>query len=531
MTEFIKQPFIRIEGNEFSLSFEQLDKFENKVFYEDQDLFIDLNSIKRFRDYLNIDDSERRKFNFQTNVFNNSRSNFTYLNKQDAKDAQVNRFHHAELGCFYFVKDYFPNNFTLKDYQQEGIQWLQDKNFRLLADDMGLGKTAQSITAATALFKQSLIRHVLIICPRSLMTNWVDELKIWANPFKSIEVHSEASDEQLWKKLIGHAHFFIINYDQLRKIPIELEGFAPDLIIADEAHKLRKASSLIHQKLFDLSKLSNRFWALTGTPIEKNVDDLINIMKVVNPNSFTPELSKLSNTSIKGYFKKDFLRRLKNDVLNELDPPEEKTFFLELNANQRKFYDQIRKSMFLDLDRSKALKYFNELRQICDVFKSSGTKIEFCIDLIHKISNLDEKVVIFSFSLNPLYALQKKIINEFDKEKSLIYEGDMSSVERSEAIKKFKSSKKTTCLLCSGKIASEGLNLTEANHVIFLNEWWNPSSNMQAQDRVLRIGQTKQVNIYKLRTKNTVEQSLDVILKSKKDINLEVIEKMVRGNS
>ena len=64
MTEFIKQPFIRIEGNEFSLSFEQLDKFENKVFYEDQDLFIDLNSIKRFRDYLNIDDSERRKFNF-----------------------------------------------------------------------------------------------------------------------------------------------------------------------------------------------------------------------------------------------------------------------------------------------------------------------------------------------------------------------------------------------------------------------------------------------------------------------------------
>ena len=165
------------------------------------------------------------------------------------------------------------------------------------------------------------------------------------------------------------------------------------------------------------------------------------------------------------------------------------------------------------------------------VFKSSGTKIEFCIDLIHKISNLDEKVVIFSFSLNPLYALQKKIITEFDKDKSLIYEGDMSSAERSEAIKKFKSSEKTTCLLCSGKIASEGLNLTEANHVIFLNEWWNPSSNMQAQDRVLRIGQTKQVNIYKLRTKNTVEQSLDLILKSKQDINLEVIEKMVRGNS
>ena len=114
--------------------------------------------------------------------------------------------------------------------------------------------------------------------------------------------------------------------------------------------------------------------------------------------------------------------------------------------------------------------------------------------------------------------------------RSLIYEGEMSSEDRTQTIKKFKSDKTISSLLCSGKIASEGLNLTEANHVIFLNEWWNPSSNLQAQDRVLRIGQTKQVNIYKLRTKNTVEQSLETILQSKKEINLEVIEKMVREN-
>ena len=105
----------------------------------------------------------------------------------------------------------------------------------------------------------------------------------------------------------------------------------------------------------------------------------------------------------------------------------------------------------------------------------------------------------------------------------------MDLEERNNAINSFKGGLEPFALLCSGKIAGEGLNLTEANNVIFLNEWWNPSSNNQARDRVHRIGQTKEVMIYNLRTKNTVEQSLDTILKEKKDITKEVIEGMIRS--
>jgi len=103
----------------------------------------------------------------------------------------------------------------------------------------------------------------------------------------------------------------------------------------------------------------------------------------------------------------------------------------------------------------------------------------------------------------------------------------MDSIERERALSQFKKSKETVVLLCSGKVASEGLNLTEANNVVFINEWWNPSSNKQAQDRVLRIGQKKGVTIIHLRSKWTIEEKLDVILHDKASINLEVVEALV----
>jgi SNF2 family DNA or RNA helicase len=120
------------------------------------------------------------------------------------------------------------------------------------------------------------------------------------------------------------------------------------------------------------------------------------------------------------------------------------------------------------------------------------------------------------------------IQKDFGINSSLIYEGKMDLDERNNVINIFKNNIETFALLCSGKIAGEGLNLTEANNVIFLNEWWNPSSNNQARDRVHRIGQDKAVSIFNLRTKNTVEESLAQILDKKKSITNEVIEAMVK---
>lgn len=448
-------------------------------------------------------------------------------NKSKIRDYIIDRFSQNHLIAPFFKKSFYPDDFELKDYQEDGINWLKQAKGRLLADDMGLGKTAQSLVAASELFKSGEIERVLIICPRSLMQNWADEIEIWAQSFKCFLVSSNANTEKLWRGIIRHSHFFIINYDQMRAVKNPIVEFVPDLIICDEAHKLRKKTSLIHKGLKKISPLTKRFWALTGTPIEKNTDDLISLMQIITPNIFNSSSRKLSPIAIKGLVRNNILRRLKSDVLNDIGDLNQKTFYLDLEDIQQREYDSIKKKMLLS-SGDDTLKYFNDLRAICDEFNGSSIKYSFAMDLIEKIKYKNEKVIIFSYRLNCLESMNKIIQDEYGKNSSLIYEGRMDFDERNKSINTFKNDSETFALLCSGKIAGEGLNLTEANNVIFLNEWWNPSSNNQARDRVYRIGQDKTVSIYSLRTKNTVEELLAQILIEKKNITNEVIEAMVK---
>ena len=365
------------------------------------------------------------------------------------------------------------------------------------------------------------------MCPRSLMQNWADEIRIWAQSFKCFVVSSEVNTEDLWKGIISYGHFFIINYDQARKIPPSLQNKTPDLIICDEAHKLRKKTSKVHLGLEKLSSNAKRFWALTGTPIEKDTNDLISLMQLIRPNAYNSNIRKLPQSTIKSMMSKNVLRRLKLDVLSDLTDLKEQTIYLKLDEKQQEKYDQV---MMLAKKQKKddLLRSFNKLRDICNDYNGESSKYDFAEDLLHKISLKKEKVVIFSYKLRPLKEMQSRIEKEYGPKSSFIFEGKMDISERNDAINNFKTNPKTFVLLCSGKIAGEGLNLFEANNVIFLNEWWNPSSNNQARDRVYRIGQTKDVYIYNLRTKDTIEEEIENILKQKESITYNVIEKMVK---
>ncbi len=498
---------------------------KNDILFEDDLILIDHSSLKIFCNYFkyskqDMEISVNIKYSdFETEVM--FLNNKTYIN-----DYIKNRYKRDELSACFFKKKLFPENFILKPYQKEGIKWLKSKKGRLLADDMGLGKTAQSIVAATSLIRSGHIKNVLIVCPRSLMQNWSDEIKIWAKSFKCIVVYSEVNQEELWKGIASYGHFFIINYDQTRNIPPSLIENTPELIICDEAHKLRKKTSQLHNGLKNLSQHSKRFWALTGTPIEKNTEDLISIMQIVRPNAYSSNMRKLPDSSIKGIMMKNVLRRLKSQVLDDITDLEQKIIYLPLNKEQQDEYDKV---LFYAQKQKKdeLLKSFNTLRSICDDFNGCSSKYDFASDIIEKIHLKNEKVVVFSYKLKPLKEMHTRIKKQFNQNSSYIYEGKMDVDERNEALNNFKNNEETFVLLCSGKVAGEGLNLTEANNVIFLNEWWNPSSNNQARDRVHRIGQQKNVTIYKLRSKNTVEEYIEDILNEKKEITENVIEKMV----
>jgi len=498
----------------------------NEVLFEDNLLLINKASLVACKKFIKTENTnEQISLKIPQSFF---ATDISFLkNKSKIRDYIIGRFTQNQLIAPFFKKTYYPENFKLKNYQEDGINWLKQAQGRLLADDMGLGKTAQSIVAATELFKLAEIERVLIVCPRSLMQNWADEIEIWAQSFKCYLVSSDVNTEKLWKGIIRHGHFFIINYDQMRSVQNSIIEFAPDLIICDEAHKLRKKTSLIHKGLKKISPLTKRFWALTGTPIEKNTDDLVSLMQIVTPNIFNSSTRKLSPLAIKGLVRKNVLRRLKSDVLDDIGDLNQNTFYLELEDVQQNEYDKVKKKMLLS-SGDDTLKYFNNLRAICDEYNGSSVKYTFAMDLIEKIKYKNEKVIIFSYKLNSLETMHEMIQKEFGINSSLIYEGKMDLEERNNVINSFKNDSETFALLCSGKIAGEGLNLTEANNVIFLNEWWNPSSNNQARDRVHRIGQDKTVSIYNLRTKNTVEELLAEILSEKKNITNEVIEAMVK---
>ena len=148
--------------------------------------------------------------------------------------------------------------------------------------------------------------------------------------------------------------------------------------------------------------------------------------------------------------------------------------------------------------------------------------------MIEKIIINNEKIVIFSFWLSPLKQLNTLLHEKYNQNFSIVYDGSLDKDEKEEVLNKFKTDQPCYVLLCSGKIGGEGLNLTEANHMIFINSWWNPSNNNQARDRIVRIGQDKKCFIHNLRTVDTIETRIDEILKDKNNITDLVIESLVR---
>jgi len=401
-------------------------------------------------------------------------------------------------------------NDYLYSYQRQGVAWLLRHHRGMLADDMGLGKTYQAISAARRLIRSGRINWGLIVVPKSLTNNWLDELNKWAPELKVVNVRRiDINEDGGWLKLIGSNHLVITTYESLRGDIQKIIDYPPDLIIADEAHRLRKRDSLTFQSFRTIQ--SKYLWALTGTPIERSAEDLIVLMSLIEPRQFAMNDLSLHRSSLQARARPFFIRRTKSEVLTQLPPVIERTEIIELSDGQRKTYDRITRSGAF----SNHLAKFSKLREICDYDEITGesSKIDRIIELVNDISLANEKVVIFSYTLTPLYVLKNNFKNLNIDYRILL--GEISIEERRKVIDEFKNQSNVVALLASTKVAAEGLTLTEANNVIFVNKWWNPSSNLQARDRVVRIGQQKVVQVTSFKSKSTLEESLERILVDK----------------
>ena len=254
--------------------------------------------------------------------------------------------------------------------------------------------------------------------------------------------------------------------------------------------------------------------------MERGTEDFATLLSLLDNRAFTPSDASLSPMAFRARAKRFVLRREKWDVIGELPPVVRRHEHLEMTSNQAKQYKQP--------CRTKGSRHlfaeFNRLLTACDYAETGdSTKLDRIVTILGKIKAAGEKAIVFSFRLEPLRLLAQRLRSEGIAYEVL--EGKMDADERQEAVGRFKHGT-PVALLASMRVASEGLTLVEANHVLFVNRWWNPSQNQQATDRAVRIGQQRTVFVYTFTMKDTVEETLDAILHGKEQLFDELVRQL-----
>lgn len=413
-------------------------------------------------------------------------------------------------------------------FQRNGVEWLTENcGGRVLADDMGLGKTIQVLAAIRLLFNRARIRRVLVLCPKSLVANWEAELGKWAPELgTAVVTPSGRIRESAWRALAWRRHVLLTNYEQMRGPPQALQANPPDLIVADEAHRLRKRSAKATAGVMRLA--TERFWALSGTPLERDTDDLATILSLIEPRRFSARDARLHPASLRAQARRYVLRRQKEEVLSDLPPVRDTTERIELTATQRRAYRAAAAEIRSRRGDGNELALLTRLREICDLDPATGasSKAERIMDLLLRIREQSEKAVVFSFLLGPLHNLRNRIAERWQPNACRLLVGDMNMEERDRAVREFRSDPDVFVLLASIRVGGEGLTLTEANHAFHFDQWWNPSTNRQATDRVVRIGQHRPVRIYRFCCRDTIEERLETILRDKAELFESAVERL-----
>ncbi len=449
-----------------------------------------------------------------------------------------------------------PNhvNATLRPYQKEALNWLNflDENNLggCLADDMGLGKTLQIITFFAHLKDKKNINHPhLVVVPTSLIFNWEKEVEKFC-PTLKICKYTGVNRSKLFSKF-GEFDIILTTYGSVLNDIEKLKGQEFNYIVLDESQAIKNPNSKRY-KAVRLLNAENRL-ALTGTPIENNTFDLYAQMNFLNPGllgsmnhfkkEFSDEIDKDKNEDTSNLLSKIIqpflLRRTKKQVATELPEKVESVLYCEMGTEQRKVYnafkDKYRDYLLNKIDENGVAKSqmyvlegLTKLRQICNSpellneeedYGKSSIKLDILIDnLKSKISN--HKVLVFSQFTSMLSLIKDRLENE-----SIEYEYlDGQTRKREAKVENFQSNENLRVFLISLKAGGVGLNLTAADYVFLVDPWWNPAVENQAIDRSYRIGQKKKVMAYKMICKDSIEEKIINLQKSKIQVSDAVVQ-------
>ena len=402
-------------------------------------------------------------------------------------------------------------------YQLDGIAFLYPRHEAVLADEMGLGKTMQAIIAVRMLVHRGQVRRALLVCPKPLMANWKREFALWANelPLTVIEGH-RARRSFLWRQM--EPGITITNYETLVRDYARLESATGhfDLVILDEAQRIKNCAGATNQAVCSLSR--DRSWALTGTPMENSVDDLVGIFEFVTPGHLRVEMKP---RTLRRVVENHVLRRTKERVLKDMPPKLYRDTNVELTSEQDVTYQMAEKEGVLRLHELKqtvtighVFELVIRLKQICNFDPASGAsnKLERMIPDLEECAASGRKAIVFSQWVETLHELQRRL----HKFHPLAYHGRIPHRQREQVIEQFRDDPNCHVLLISYGAGGVDLNLQINIYIFLFDRWWNPAVEDQAINRAHRIGVVGPVTVTRFVTPNTIEERIQQVLEEKR---------------
>ncbi|XP_076276684.1 chromodomain-helicase-DNA-binding protein 1 isoform X4 [Lasioglossum baleicum] len=459
----------------------------------------------------------------------------------------------------------------LRDYQMDGLNWMIHswckENSVILADEMGLGKTIQTICFLYYLFHtQQLHGPFLLVVPLSTMTSWQREMEQWAPDLNFVTYLGDVTSRNVireyeWcyssKRLKFNA--ILTTYEIVLKDKAFLGALNWAVLLVDEAHRLKNDDSLLYKALAEFH--TNHRLLITGTPLQNSLKELWALLHFIMPTKFNSweEFEKEhDNAAQKGYSKLHkqlepfILRRVKKDVEKSLPAKVEQILRVEMTSLQKQYYKWILTKNYNALRKGvkgSTMTFLNiviELKKCCNhafltkptenerkesnedylqqIIRGSG-KLVLLDKLLVRLRETGHRVLIFSQMVRML-----DILGEYLQKRHFPFQrldGSIKGELRKQALDHFNAEgSQDFCFLLSTRAGGLGINLATADTVIIFDSDWNPQNDLQAQARAHRIGQKNQVNIYRLVTKNSVEEEIVERAKQKMVLDHLVIQRM-----
>ena len=427
-------------------------------------------------------------------------------------------------------------------HQVEAIDYISDNTNVALFDEQGVGKTKIVIDALCRNMAEGKIDGSLIICKKSLIANWEEEIETHSY-LKSIVLRG--SDNEKGTRFMGFSHFYIINYESLMSEVNRLSMFLKIrkmAIVLDESHRIKGPESKSTQAIFSLRDKAQKRIIITGTPIANRPVDLWAQYYFLDGGSLLGndfdafkdkyavdlKTTKFDSTGrfdeLKDIIKNNSMRRLKNDVL-QLPEKFYHTKRVSLTEKQASMYEQLKNELYIEIENSDGQKIIDEsnamlkkllrLAQLASnpflidkSYKEEPAKFNALDKLVQQIISKKEKAIVWSSFVENIRILAKR----YGEYGALQLYGDIPIEKRTFIVKKFKTDESSKILIANPAAAKEGLTLTSANHAIYLDRNFNLTDYLQSQDRIHRISQKKECHITKIIADNTIDEYIDEIL-------------------